>query len=114
MKTKFGFVPDETFQVPAATYDLYGVIVAERGAKAEKEWEALLASYKQKYPVEHAELTRRIRGELPHDWEKYLPVYKPSDPPTASRKLSEIVLSKISPVLPDLLGTHSFNCQYQS
>lgn len=103
LKAKFGFDPKATFQVPAATYALYAD-VAGRGAKAEQEWDALLASYKQKYPREHAELTRRIRGELPNDWKKYLPVYKPSDPPTASRKLSEIVLSKLSPVLPDLLG----------
>jgi transketolase len=31
-------------------------------------------------------------------------VYKPSDAAQASRKLSEIVLTAISPVLPDLLG----------
>ncbi|GJJ12441.1 hypothetical protein Clacol_006683 [Clathrus columnatus] len=103
MKAKFGFDPKGTFQVPEATYAFYAD-VAKRGVKSESEWEALLASYETKYPREHAELTRRIRGELPNGWEKTLPVYKPSDAATASRKLSEIVLTKISTVLPDLLG----------
>ena len=78
--------------------------MAARGAKLEAEWEALLASYAQKYPTEHAELTRRIAGKLPEGWEKSLPVYKPSDAAQASRKLSEIVLSAIVPVLPELIG----------
>lgn len=64
----------------------------------------MLASYAQKYPNEHAELKRRIAGELPANWEKSLPVYKASDAAQASRKLSEIALTAISPVLPDLLG----------
>jgi transketolase len=41
---------------------------------------------------------------LPAGWEKNLPVYKPSDPAVASRKLSEIVLTAIAPGLPELLG----------
>ncbi|KAI6036667.1 transketolase [Pisolithus microcarpus] len=56
------------------------------------------------YPKEHAELTRRIAGKLPDGWEKRLPVYKPTDPAQASRKLSEITLSALYPVLPELLG----------
>jgi transketolase len=31
-------------------------------------------------------------------------VYKPSDPAQASRKLSEIVLTAIAPLIPDLMG----------
>ncbi|KAF9533402.1 transketolase [Crepidotus variabilis] len=103
LKTKFKFNPAETFAVPQETYDLYSDF-GKRGAKLESEWTSLLASYAKKYPNEHAELTRRISGELPDGWEKLLPVYKPSDPAQASRKLSEIVLTAIIPALPDLLG----------
>jgi len=56
-----------------------------------------------KYPKEHAELTHCIKGDLPEGWEKSLPVYKPSDPTIASHKLSDISLTAVSPVLPDLL-----------
>lgn len=103
MKTKFGFPPDEKFHVPNKTYETYAEIGA-RGAALENKWNSLLSSYGEKYPKEHTELTRRIAGELPDGWEKSLPVYKVGDAAQASRKLSEIVLTAISPVLPDLLG----------
>lgn len=103
LKTKFGFQPDQQFFIPKETYETYAAI-AKRGAILESEWSSLLSSYGKKYPNEHAELTRRIAGKLPDGWEKALPVYKTSDAAQASRKLSEIVLTAISPVLPDLLG----------
>ncbi|EDR10917.1 transketolase [Laccaria bicolor S238N-H82] len=103
LKTKFGFAPDQSFQVPQAAYDYYAEF-GKRGAALETEWNSLLASYGQKYPNEHAELTRRISGELPAGWEKALPIYKPTDAAVASRKLSEIALTKLAPVIPDLLG----------
>ncbi|OCH95652.1 transketolase [Obba rivulosa] len=103
LKSKFGFPPDQTFHVPQKTYSVYAAAAA-RGAALEKQWNALLDSYAQKYPTEHAELTRRIAGKLPDGWEKNLPVYTPADAAQASRKLSEIVLTAITPALPDLMG----------
>jgi transketolase len=103
LKTKFNFKPDQTFFVPQETYDTYAAI-AKRGASLETQWDSLLSAYGKKYPNEHAELTRRISGKLPDGWEKTLPVYKTTDAAQASRKLSEIVLTAITPVLPDLLG----------
>lgn len=103
LKTKFGLPGDQSFYIPKETYDAYHE-VATRGAKLEASWNDLLASYGQKYPKEYAELTRRISGKLPTDWEKSLPVYKPTDDAQASRKLSEIVLSAVVPVLPELVG----------
>ncbi|TFK55274.1 transketolase [Heliocybe sulcata] len=103
LKTKFGLPADQTFYVPKETYDTYGLI-AKRGAVLEEKWNKLLSEYGQKYSKEHAELTRRIAGKLPDGWEKSLPVYKPADAAQASRKLSEIVLSAVVPVLPELVG----------
>ena len=103
LKTRFGFQPDEKFVVPKVTYDAYAA-AASRGAVLESEWTSLLSSYGKKYPNEHAELTRRISGKLPDGWEKILPVYKPSDVAQASRKLSEIVLTAVTSLLPELMG----------
>ncbi|KAI0928301.1 hypothetical protein AcV5_005910 [Taiwanofungus camphoratus] len=103
LKTKVGFPPEQSFYVPSETYRAYAE-VGTRGAALEKKWEALLAAYGQKYPKEYAELTRRIAGKLPAGWEKALPVYKPSDPAQASRKLSEIVLTALCPIMPELIG----------
>ncbi|KAF9009355.1 transketolase [Cyathus striatus] len=103
LKSKYGFAPDQKFQVPQETYDLYSEF-GKRGSALESEWNSLLQAYGQKFPNEHAELTRRISGKLPESWEKNLPVYKTSDAAQASRKLSEIVLTSITPALPELLG----------
>lgn len=103
LKEKFGFNPDQTFTVPQEVYDLYGKHSSE-GAAAEAEWNQLLAKYKEKFPSEHADLTRRLTGDLPEGWEKNLPVYTPSDSAIASRKLSETVLGKLVDVLPELFG----------
>jgi len=103
LKEKFGFNPEESFVVPKEVSELYGKHASE-GAAAEEEWNKLLASYAEKFPKEHADLTRRLKGELPEGWEKALPVYTPADPAVASRKLSETVLSKIIDVVPELLG----------
>ncbi|KAL4074514.1 Transketolase, thiamine diphosphate binding domain-containing protein [Scleroderma yunnanense] len=103
LKSKFSLPPDQSFYVPKETYDLY-LAVATRGAKLEATWITLLAEYARAYPKEHAELMRRISGKLPEGWEQQLPVYKPTDPAQASRKLSEIVLTALAPVLPELMG----------
>ncbi|KAI0287907.1 transketolase [Russula brevipes] len=103
LKTKVGFNPDTTFHVPNEVYSAWAV-VGNRGSTLEAQWDSLLSSYAQTYPTEHAELTRRISGQLPEGWEKRLPVYKATDPAQASRKLSEIILTAVTPALPELLG----------
>lgn len=103
VKEKFGFNPDEMFAVPQKVYDYYAEQAAA-GAAAEEEWNQLLAKYSEAYPSEAADLKRRLTGDLPEGWEKSLPVYTPSDAAVASRKLSEIVLTKVEGAIPELLG----------
>lgn len=102
LKEKWRF-PEEKFFIPPDVQKIYD-LASQRGADLESDWNQLLATYGQKYPVEHAELTRRISGELPHGWELALPVYKSTDSAVASRKLSENVLTAITPKLPELIG----------
>lgn len=103
LKTAFGFNPETTFDVSKEVYDYYGEKAA-KGAALEKEYNSQLAAYAKEFPELAAELTRRVSGELPKDWEKALPTYTPGDKAVASRKLSEIVISKIHDVLPELIG----------
>ncbi|KAL2821263.1 Transketolase, thiamine diphosphate binding domain-containing protein [Aspergillus cavernicola] len=103
VKTRFGFDPAQSFVVPQQVYDLYHKH-ADEGAAQEQEWNQLLQKYSAEFPNEHADLTRRLSGKLPEGWEKSLPVYKPTDPAIASRKLSEAVLEKIHSVVPELLS----------
>ncbi|BCS18507.1 transketolase tktA [Aspergillus puulaauensis] len=103
VKQLFGFDPSQSFVVPQKVYDLYHKH-ADEGAAQEQEWNQLLQKYASEFPQEHSDLTRRLSGKLPEGWEKSLPVYKPSDPAIASRKLSEAVLEKIYSVIPELLS----------
>lgn len=103
LKSHFGFDPEKKFEVNQEVYDLYALKSLE-GAAAENKWNELVAAYGKEYPEQAAELARRIKGELPNGWEKNLPTYTPADKAVASRKLSEIVLSKIHDSLPELVG----------
>lgn len=103
IKTKWGFDPSKSFEVPSEVSEYYAKTIAKNTELA-SEWEKAFESYTSKYPEQGAEIKRRFAGELPAGWEKNLPVYKPTDKEIASRKLSEIVLSNVFDVVPDLIG----------
>ncbi len=103
VKEKFGFDPEKMFVVPQEVYDMYGKHAAE-GAAAEEEWNKLLEKYAGEHKDAAADIKRRLSRKLPEGWQNKLPVYKPSDPAVASRKLSESVLEAIHEVVPELLS----------
>ncbi|GAA5971646.1 hypothetical protein JCM11641_000669 [Rhodosporidiobolus odoratus] len=103
IKNAFGFNPEEFFIVPDETKTIYADI-AKRGADAEEKWNATFREYEQKYPDEAKDIQRRLDGRLPDGWEKALPSFEPSDDAVASRKLSEVLLAKLSTVVPELVS----------
>lgn len=103
LKEKFGFNPNESFVVPQEVYDYYGKI-AKQGAAAEAEWNKKVESYIKSNGANGEALARRLKGELPANWEQYLPTYTKDDKPLATRKLSEMVLTKLVPQIPELIG----------
>ena len=101
----------EPFVVPEDSLKHFRKAV-DRGASLEAEWNQIWATYKTKYGTEAAEFERLLSGKLPEGWEKALPTYTPEDKPIATRKLSEVMLNALAPVLPELIGgsadlTHS-------
>lgn len=103
LKRNNGFNPEESFVVPQEVREYLGKHVTHN-QKVYENWHKLFASYKEKHPELGQELQRRIDGKLPEGWQKLLPSYSPSDKPAATRKLSEGVLSKLYPILPELIG----------
>jgi transketolase len=103
IKKKFGFNPEEFFVVPDETKKVYGD-VAKKGAEAQEKWNKLFSEYESKYPEEAKDIKRRIEGKLPEGWEKALPSFTPTDDAVASRKLSEVLLAKLSTVIPELVS----------
>ncbi|KAK5103452.1 Transketolase [Lithohypha guttulata] len=105
VKEKFGFKADESFVVPNEVYELCNKQSAE-GAAAEQKWNDLFKKYSEEHKELGADLKRRLdpKKPLPEGWEKKLPIYKPTDPAVASRKLSESVLEAIHEVVPELMS----------
>jgi transketolase len=103
--------PHEPFVIPEDALSHFRQAVT-RGAQAEADWNATLATYKSKYPAEAAEFERMVNGVLPTDWAKSLPAYTPEDKALATRQTSEKTLNAIAGAVPELIGgsadlTHS-------
>lgn len=99
------------FEVPQESYDQWRQAVP-RGAAAEAEWNAALATYRAQYPAEAAQFERQLRGELPQGWDDNLASFTPADKGLATRMHSYNALNAFGPNLPELIGgsadlTHS-------
>jgi len=99
------------FEVPQESYDQWRQAVP-RGAAAEAEWNAALATYRAQYPAEAAQFERQLRGELPQGWDANLASFMPADKGLATRMHSYNALNAFGPNLPELIGgsadlTHS-------
>ncbi len=92
---------EEEFHVPAEVTEHFAEGKAE-GARKEQEWNDKVTTYKEKYPELAEQFIRAIKGELPANWEKELPVY--NDEKLATRAASGEALQKISKAVPSLFG----------
>ena len=94
------------FEIPA---DVYAAWDAKAdGAKAEAEWNAAFAAYSAKFPQKAAELTRRMKGDLPANFDEVVAnaiaacVEKKEN--IATRKASQNAIQALAPSLPEFLG----------
>ncbi|MDR1038040.1 MAG: transketolase [Deltaproteobacteria bacterium] len=67
-------------------------------------WEATLARYAAEFPSEHAELSRRLAGNLPADLDMGKPCDFPAGKPVATRTAGGAVINALAGALPELLG----------
>jgi transketolase len=84
-------------------YEYYKTF-SDRGDQAEVAWQSLFASYSKIYPDLAVELKRRLNGVLPESWSDSLPTYSSKDASVATRKTSELLLNRIAPLIPELIG----------
>ena len=75
-----------------------------RGSRYQAEWKKVQEAYAAAFPAEARELERRLKGELPADWESALPSFTDKDGAVASRAASGQVLNAIAGTLPELMG----------
>ncbi|ONH64906.1 Dihydroxyacetone synthase [Cyberlindnera fabianii] len=88
------FPVEQKYHIPQPVYDFFSDIPA-KGDAIKAQWEELLHNYTQKYPREGEELLRRIKGELPDNWESLIPETLPESA-TASRKASGLVFNPVA------------------
>ncbi len=98
--------PHAPFEVPESLRAAWDA--RERGAALQQQWAERLAAYRTAHPALAAEFERRVRGELPADFEETLLnamlQFGQSRDNVASRKASQQVLATLAPHVPELLG----------
>ena len=94
------------FDIPADVYAAWDAKGA--GARQEADWMAMFANYSAQFPAQAAELTRRMKGDLPAAFDATLAaavaatVEKKEN--IATRKASQNAIQALAPVLPEFLG----------
>ncbi|KAL4745898.1 hypothetical protein BDW72DRAFT_210940 [Aspergillus terricola var. indicus] len=94
MKRKLGFNPEEHFVIGETVRDFFADLPA-RGEGYVREWKDLVQRYSEAHPELADEFQRRVRGELPADWQKLIPSEFP-DKPTATRASSGLVFNPMA------------------
>jgi transketolase len=94
------------FEIPDEVYSAWDARAA--GDKAQRAWQEAFEAYRGEHGEAAAELERRLRGELPGDWQEMVAQLVEqglaADKPLATRKASNAVLDALGPQMPELLG----------
>ncbi|GGX50013.1 transketolase [Saccharospirillum salsuginis] len=94
------------FEVPQDIYDAWDA--RGKGRKAESDWNDKFTEYKAAYPDLAAEFERRMKGELPANFEQvandYIQSVNDKGETVASRKASQNAIEALAPNLPELFG----------
>ncbi len=94
------------FEIPADVYAAWDA--KQQGAARQAEWSSRFAAYQEKYPSEAAELLRRMKGELPAQFDKavadLIAACIDKKETIATRKASQNAIQALAQVLPEFLG----------
>jgi transketolase len=94
------------FEIPAEVYAAWDA--KARGQAREAEWNQRFAAYQAAYPSEAAEFTRRMKGDLPANFERaaleFVAKCRDKSESIATRKASQNTLEALSPALPEFFG----------
>lgn len=101
-KKVLGLPPEETFYIPAETSELREEIKG-KGAKAQQDWDSLMASYEKEHPELAKQYRQWLSGELPDGWDQGLPQFEDGKA-MATRVSSGEVLQALAKNLPNLIG----------
>ena len=102
-KEKLGWPQEPTFYIPEEALSHFRKSV-DKGLKLEQQWTESFRSYLNEFPDLGSMFEKQIKGELPQNWDKEIPVF-PADPKgKATRVISGQVLNAIAKNVPALMG----------
>ncbi len=94
------------FEIPADIYEAWDGKV--QGQQLEADWNKLYQAYQAKYPTQATELVRRLKGELPGNFDQVVDAYLASTiekkETIATRKASQNAIQAYAQALPEFLG----------
>jgi transketolase len=94
------------FEIPDDIYA--GWDARANGMAVESDWNERFAAYEQSYPELAAEFNRRMRGDLPGNWQQMtndaIAQLQEQGAAVATRKASQMALDAFGPLLPELIG----------
>ena len=96
----------EPFKIPDEYYAAWNA--KSKGKELEDEWQKKIAAYEKKYPELAAEYKRRIKGQLPDNWDditqEYINSIVDKAESIASRKASQNAIEAYAKHLPEMIG----------
>ncbi|MCC6069872.1 transketolase [Massilia sp. GCM10020059] len=94
------------FDIPAPIYEAWDA--KEQGAAFEGDWNAKFEGYRAQFPELAAELERRMKGDLPANFQQVLDqaiaATVDKKETIATRKASQNAIQALAPALPEFLG----------
>jgi transketolase len=105
-KRNLGWPSTETFYVPDEALAHFRAAI-DAGEGLEREWDQRFGAYAREYPELAAQFRRTQAGELPDQWDRSLPTFKPEDVKggqMATRSAGGAAINTIAGVLPELVG----------
>jgi transketolase len=102
-KEKFGWPVEPRFYIPEDVKTHFRQAL-EKGREWEACWRSEMAAYRDAQPEKAAELERRLRGELPADWQSAIPVFPTDEKGMATRVASGKVINALATKFPELIG----------
>ncbi len=104
VKRAYHWPENAKFLVPDGVMEHFADGIGERGSKARRDWEAMFAKYRERFPDLATEIDLMQRRELPAGWDRNLPSFPPDAKGIAGRDASGQVLNVLAQNIPWFLG----------
>jgi len=104
VKRAYHWPENAKFLVPDGVMERFADGIGQRGGEARRDWEAMFAKYRARFPDLATEIDLMQMRELPAGWDRNLPSFPPDAKGIAGRDASGQVLNVVAQNIPWFLG----------